>query len=67
MYGERTPGLFKVEARGKNMVALCAKSCVVFDEDENTLKFSSKGVQKSTMYELGKELTKDEDYDSQNT
>ena len=67
IYGERTPGLFKVEARGKNMVALCAKSYVVFDEDENTLKFSSKGVQKSTMYELGKELTKDQDYNSQNT
>ena len=67
MYGERTPGLFKVEARGKNMVALCAKSYVVFDEHENTLKFSSKGVQKSTMYELGKELSKDEDYNSRNT
>ena len=49
------------------MVALCAKSYVVFDEEQNTLKFSSKGVQKSTMYQLGKELTKEEDYDSQNT
>ena len=67
IYGERTPGLFKVEARGKNMVALCAKSYVVFDEEQNSLKFSSKGVQKSTMYELGKELTKEEDYDSKNT
>eukprot|EP00112_Aurelia_sp_Birch-Aquarium-sp1_P008633 Seg1956.10 transcript_id=Seg1956.10/GoldUCD/mRNA.D3Y31 product="hypothetical protein" protein_id=Seg1956.10/GoldUCD/D3Y31 len=55
-YGARTPGLFKIEAQGSNMVALCAKSYVVFDEGEDFIKFSCKGVQKDEMYKLGDRL-----------
>eukprot|EP00112_Aurelia_sp_Birch-Aquarium-sp1_P012936 Seg2726.4 transcript_id=Seg2726.4/GoldUCD/mRNA.D3Y31 product="hypothetical protein" protein_id=Seg2726.4/GoldUCD/D3Y31 len=55
-YGARTPGLFKIEAQGSNMVALCAKSYVVFDEGEDFIKFSCKGVQKDEMYKLGDKL-----------
>eukprot|EP00112_Aurelia_sp_Birch-Aquarium-sp1_P015902 Seg3562.6 transcript_id=Seg3562.6/GoldUCD/mRNA.D3Y31 product="Gastrula zinc finger protein XlCGF52.1" protein_id=Seg3562.6/GoldUCD/D3Y31 len=56
-YGERTPGLFKIEASGTNMVALCAKSYVVYKENENTIeldkiKFSCKGVQKGEICDM---------------
>ena len=45
-YGERTPGLFKIEATGSHMVALCAKSYVVYNDASKQVKFSCKGVQK---------------------
>ena len=65
-YGERTPGLFKIEATGTNMVALCAKSYVVYNEDANgciendKVKFSCKGVQKGEMYKLADRLRQQE-------
>lgn len=70
-YGERTPGLFKIEASGTNMVALCAKSYVVYKENDNAIeldkiKFSCKGVQKGEMYKLGDSLRSNEDYDDEN-
>lgn len=70
-YGKRTPGLFKIEASGTNMVALCAKSYVVnYKNDSNIeldkIKFSCKGVQKGEMYKLVNNLRNDDDYDDTN-
>ena len=76
-YGERTPGLFKIEATGTNMVALCAKSYVVYNEDafggieNDKIKFSCKGVQKGEMYKLADRLREekhddDDDHDDDN-
>ena len=61
-YGERTPGLFKIEATGTNMVALCAKSYVVYKQsidnkfENDEIKFSCKGVQRGEMYKLANQL-----------
>ena len=66
-YGERTPGLFKIEATGTNMVALCAKSYVVYKETDDVerdkIKFSCKGVQKDEMYKLADQLRMQDDDD----
>ena len=65
-YGERTPGLFKIEATGTNMVALCAKSYVVYNEakefENDKIKFSCKGVQKNEMYKSANKL-RDQNHD----
>ena len=46
-YDKRTPGKFKVEFRGKGMVALCSKTYVCFGgEHGNDSKLSCKGIQK---------------------
>ena len=44
MYTKRTPGLFKLEWRGKGMVALCSKTYYGFGGEED--KVSTKGLQK---------------------
>ena len=41
-YNKRTPGLFKVEAHGKAMIALCSKTYILKKHDDK-VKFSSKG------------------------
>jgi hypothetical protein len=46
----RTPGLFKMEYEGTGMVALNSKTycCWNDNDDENTVKYSSKGLSKRT-------------------
>jgi hypothetical protein len=50
-YDNRTPGLFKKEFEGVEMVALCSKTYIVSNEDG--CKFSCKGINKGG---LGKDL-----------
>jgi hypothetical protein len=50
-YQKRTPGLFKEEFRGTEMVCLSAKTYVVYNEDADQCKFSSKGAQKRQVHE----------------
>ena len=46
-YDKRTPGKFKVEFRGRGVVALCSKTYVCFGgEHGNETKLSCKGIQK---------------------
>ena len=45
-FQSRTPGLFKEEFRGTEMVCLNAKTYVVYDSDGDKTKFSCKGAQK---------------------
>ena len=47
-YDRRTPGLFKIEAEGKSMIALCSKTYIL-KEKEGKYKFSCKGVNKSRL------------------
>ena len=47
-YDKRTPGLFKVEAEGKAMIALCSKTYILKQHDDK-VKFSSKGLNKSSL------------------
>ena len=47
-YDKRTPGLFKVEAQGKAMVALCSKTYILKKHNDEP-KFSSKGLNKSAL------------------
>ena len=47
-YDKRTPGLFKVEAEGKAMIALCSKTYILKQEGDK-VKFSSKGVNKNAL------------------
>ena len=46
-YDKRTPGLFKVEFEGEEMIGLCSKTYVVSKGSE--VKFSSKGINKKTV------------------
>ena len=47
-YDKRTSGLFKVEAQGKAMVALCSKTYILKKHNDEP-KFSSKGLNKSAL------------------
>ena len=49
-YDKRTPGLFKVEAQGKAMIALCSKAYILKKHDDK-VKFSSKGLIKAVLKE----------------
>ena len=49
-YDKRTPGLFKVEAEGKAMIALCSKTYILKKHDDK-VKFSSKGLNKAVLQE----------------
>ena len=44
MYDRRTPGLFKVEAEGKEMVELCSKTYILKGDDDDEQELSCKGV-----------------------
>lgn len=46
----RTPGLFKLEARGEEMICLCSKTYILRSEGEQ-FKFSCKGINKSSLTE----------------
>ena len=43
-YDKRTPGLFKIEATGQEMICLASKTYVLLKNDDS-IKFSSKGIQ----------------------
>ena len=45
-FDKRTPGLFKEEFRGTEMVALCSKTYCIKDDVSGVTKFSSKGLNK---------------------
>ena len=47
-YDKRTPGLFKVEAEGNAMIALCSKTYILKQKDDKT-KFSCKGINKNAL------------------
>ena len=47
-YDKRTPGLFKVEAEGVAMIALCSKTYILKQADDK-YKFSCKGVNKNAL------------------
>ena len=47
-YDKRTPGLFKVEAEGNAMIALCSKTYILKQKDDK-YKFSSKGINKNAL------------------
>ena len=47
-YDKRTPGLFKIEAEGLAMIALCSKSYIL-QQANGKVKFSSKGMNKSAL------------------
>ena len=47
-YDKRTPGLFKVEAQGKAMIALCSKTYILKKHNDK-VKFSSKGLNKASL------------------
>ena len=47
-YDKRTPGLFKVEAEGKAMIALCSKTYILKKHNDED-KFSSKGLNKRSV------------------
>ncbi|VDI17856.1 Hypothetical predicted protein [Mytilus galloprovincialis] len=52
-YDKRTPGLFKLEFEGDEMIGLCSKSYIVSNpeesREENRVKLSCKGVNKNTI------------------
>ena len=64
-YGERTPGLFKIEATGTHMIALCAKSYVVYNDLTKQVKFSCKCVQKDEYHKLATKLPKQQQQQQQ--
>ena len=47
-HDKRTPGLFKLEASGVEMVSLCPKTCVLKKSDDS-FKFSCKGINRSSV------------------
>ena len=47
-YDNRTPGLFKLEASGTEMVSLCSKTYSL-EQNDGTCKFSSKGLNKRAL------------------
>ena len=47
-HDKRTPGLFKLEASGTKMLALCSKTYILRD-DQNEFKYSCKGINKKAM------------------
>ena len=59
-YDKRTPGLFKVEAEGTAMIALCSKTYILKQKDDK-VKFSSKGINKDQLanpFDMYKEVLK---------
>ena len=50
-FDKRTPGLFKEEFRCSEMIALCSKTYCCYDEETDTVKLSSKGLNKSNIEE----------------
>lgn len=46
----RTPGLFKVEFEGTEMIALCSKTYLITSSITNKTKYSSKGVNKTDVF-----------------
>ena len=48
-FDRRKPGLFKVEAEGSKMVALCSKSYCLADDETGAQKFSAKGCNKNAI------------------
>ena len=50
-FDKRTPGLFKEEFRCSEMIALCSKTYCCYDEQSDTVKLSSKGLNKNNIEE----------------
>ena len=50
---EREPGLFKEEFRCAEMLCLCSKTYCCYDRKNNKYKFSSKGLNKITLEDIG--------------
>ena len=50
-FDKRTPGLFKEEIRCSQMIALCSKINCCYSEQTNTVKLSSKGLNKNNIEE----------------
>ena len=50
-YDNRTPGLFKKEYAGTEVVALCSKTYIVTNKWNGTIKFSSKGISRRSLGE----------------
>jgi hypothetical protein len=48
-YDNRTPGLFKKEYVGTEVVALCSKTYIVANQNDSTQKFSSKGISRRSL------------------
>ena len=49
VYDNRTPGLFKCEYTGTEMVALCSKTYIVSNQQDGSRKFSCKGVSRRSL------------------
>ena len=47
-YDTRTPGLFKLEASGTEMIALCSKTYIL-KQDDGEMKYSCKGINKKAL------------------
>lgn len=47
LYDNRTPGLFKIEFTGKEMIALCSKTYIINNDEKH--KFSCKGINKQNL------------------
>ena len=50
-FDKRTPGLFKEEFRCSEKIALCSKTYCCYDEQSDTAKLSSKGLNKNNIEE----------------
>ena len=50
-FDKSTPGLFKEEFRCSEMIALCSKTYRCYDEQSDTVKLSSKGLNKNNIKE----------------
>lgn len=53
-FDHRTPGLFKVEFEGTEMIALCSKTYLVTSSLTKETKYSSKGCNKTDVFPLDK-------------
>ena len=52
-HDKREPGLFKEEFRCAEMLCLCSKTCCCYDRKSKKYKFSSMGLNKSTLEDCG--------------
>ena len=50
-HDKRTPGLFKIEYEGSEMVALCSKTYIVHNSIDSSRKFSCKGISRRCLPE----------------
>ena len=50
-FGKRTPGKFKIEFEGTKIISLNSKTYAVENENNNSYKFSMKGIQKGQFTE----------------